>query len=542
MRARGRPGRHRCSEPAGRGDAAAVGRRRGRRGARRRPAARRIVVVGFPTGDQMARVRTADLLTESGDGCPGVGRSAPADVPLTVDAAGTELILDVTDGPADRLPVFSGDCDGTATLFGDTRARLRLALGETKDCRVTFVRPDDGAVSASDTILFVDKTYDHDPSGRGLPDQTLRLDAAGDSVASRSTAHLDDLSVPGARCPRFGRPTCRWSVALDYDGLPQPLVLSESAASSWLPVIGGDCDARGRLPDDDRRGEAVRCTVDNVLLEAQTGSARNAIVRIEVVGLAATTAAQQATVAVRSFDGDQLSTVGTIGMVGPAGAPCPRPARPSARATSASTLDLDPRGVETERFVVVVESAPAGAASWRLRRVVGATHSIHLGVGELATCRVTSSCTRRCPSPCSTPRPTFPAGRRSGSAARGRPRQRGRRYASTAGSSATARRLWPPPSRPSRTPTRARAPTRPGSWWWTTSARRARLRSARYWSGRHGRADGGAERAPAGAARADVHGIGRVLDQSGVGLRRPHPLVPVRRSTGARRSRRRTRA
>jgi hypothetical protein len=348
-------------------------------------------------GAILATPGTAQLAETGGGPCPGVGALCTGDVALTVLTLGTELQVAATQGPADRLVVYSGDCDGSATSQNATAGRVRLAAGETKVCRITFLRPDAGGVSDADTGLLVRTSFDIDQSGRTRPDQQLALRGASTTIASSSLQQLTDVSNPTARCPLSApRPQCEWAVVFDQDDHALPFQVQESADPAVLPIFGGACDARGILPVDRALGgELLRCDVENVHLERADGSGRNAVVRVEVVGPSGTVTPTEARLELRSSLGESLAPIDTLEMATATGAPCPTVA--GSVCSGDVGLTVQPaRGVTTERFTIhLAPSAStavpsfAGACATRTPQTGLPFGEIDLGVGALATCRVT---------------------------------------------------------------------------------------------------------------------------------------------------------
>jgi hypothetical protein len=343
-------------------------------------------------GDTAATFGADDLQTAGGDQCLGVGALCTGDVPVIVLTNGSSLSVRITQGPADRLPVFSGDCDGAAFVSNETHGTLEVAVDEQRTCRITFVRPDDGSVVGSDTALFVDKTFDYDSRGAGLPDGTIELHAASEGfpLASTSVGQMRDSSSPGAACPLLAqRPQCEWAVTFDYDDYALPFFVTESIDPDWIPIFGGDCDARGRLPIDfDFGGKLLRCDVHDVQLEEQTGPDRNAVLRVEVVAPDAASSAGDATIAVESFDAGQLASIQSNAMLEPDGLPCAGLGPVVCSGDVGVEVDPDPRGSQTSRFIVSVEVAPPGSTA-SFSGACDASGETVLGVGDLATCRVT---------------------------------------------------------------------------------------------------------------------------------------------------------
>ena len=361
------------------------------------PAGAAFLVRNLADGATMATPSSAQLLGNDGGPCPGVGALCTGDVTLTVAATGTELQISVAQGPTDRLAVYSGDCDGAATTQNTTSGRVRLARGETKVCRVTFVRPTAGGVSNADTALLVRTSFDHDPVGVGRPNQRLDLRGGNASIASADLGELTDLSDPTSPCPLSApRPLCEWAVAFD-DDVPSPFRVQESPHPDWLPIFGGACDPRGTLPTGRALGgELVRCDIEHVLLESQDGTGRNAAVRFEVVAPAGPGSPDSSTLELRSFDGDALAAIDTQEMLTATGQPCPGVDLGTCTGDVGLTVDVDPRVALTERFTIHATALPPGyqagfSGSCTTRTPVNGLPfgEIDLGVGALAACRVT---------------------------------------------------------------------------------------------------------------------------------------------------------
>jgi hypothetical protein len=341
-------------------------------------------------GSQVANVGTNQLTTSGGGQCPGVGPLCSIDLVLTVETTGSHLVVSVDSGPSSRLPVYSGACDGIATPTNQIQASVVLVSGDTRTCRVTFVRPDSGGVTGRDSALLVNATFDHDRTGAGRPDQVVELRGGGTSVESRSFSTFRNLANPSTPCPlATAQPACGWALTYDYDGFSLPLMLTQSAQAAWLPIFGGDCDARGRLPNRDLGGELIACTLYNVGLEAQASAARNAALRIEVVEPAAA-GLSSASILVRSSTGAALATLSTPAMLTSAGAPC----LGLGAALCSGDMGLEAPTTGTGRFSVHVDSAPLGytpvfsGGCTPTGSVVPAA-TIDLAIGVLGTCRVT---------------------------------------------------------------------------------------------------------------------------------------------------------
>lgn len=362
------------------------------------PAAASFLVRNLANGAALATPSSAQLRDPAGGPCPGVGALCTGDVTLTVAASGTELQLTVAQGPTDRLAVYSGDCDGAATTQNVTSGRLRLATGETKVCRVTFVRPDDGGVTNADTALLVRKSFDFDQVGVGRPNQRLDLRSGNDSIASADLGELTDVSDPTSPCPlSASEPQCEWAVAFDYDDFSSPFRVQESPHPDWLPIFGGACGPRGDLPvGGTLAGELVRCSIENVRLESQDGTGRNAAVRVDVVVPAAPGSPDSASLELRSFDGDSLASIDTAEMLTPSGQPCPGVDLGACTGDVGLTVDVDPRVAQTKRYTIHATSLPSGyqaefsGGCTTLTPVNGEPFGeIELGVGILEACRVT---------------------------------------------------------------------------------------------------------------------------------------------------------
>lgn len=380
------------------------------------PAAASFLVRNVADGATMATPSSAQLLGNDGGPCPGVvaGALCSGDLTLTVAATGTELHLSVAQGPTDRLAAYSGDCDGGATTQNVTSGRVRLARGETKVCRVTFVRPDAGGVTNADTALLVRTSFDHDPAGIGRPNQRLDLRGGNASIASADLGELTDLSDPTSPCPLSApQPLCEWAVAFDDDDFPSPFRVQESPHPEWLPIFGGACDPRGTLPTGRALGgELVRCDIEHVHLESQDGTGRNAAVRFEVIAPAGPGSPDSSTLEVRSFDGDALAAIDTQEMRTATGQPCPGVDLDTCTGDVGLTVDVDPRVALTERFTIHATALPPGyqagfSGSCTTRTPVNGLPfgQIDLGVGTLAACRVTVI-----PSPTPPPPPVLSVG------------------------------------------------------------------------------------------------------------------------------------
>ena len=198
------------------------------------PEAAELIVRSLLDGSELASVGTQQFTQAGGGQCPGVGPLCSVDVPLTVEAAGSHLVVSVDFGPTNRLPVYSGACDGSATITDQTQGAVVLATGETRTCRVTFVRPDSGGVSSMDSALLVNATFDHDRIGAGRPDQIVELRGGATATASRSLSTFRNLANPITACPLAApQPACEWAVTFDYDE-SSPADLPHTERSSGL--------------------------------------------------------------------------------------------------------------------------------------------------------------------------------------------------------------------------------------------------------------------------------------------------------------------
>jgi hypothetical protein len=358
------------------------------------PASFQLKVTSASDGSSQT-VERFDLTTSDGSTCPGVGPLCSGDVQVTAAPDGTEFRIDTTLGPNDRVPVYSGDCNGAGQPSTGTFGGLTVARLQTKTCRVTFVRPDLTAGDTPDSALLVTKTFEADPNGH--PDGHLELFLPTDPFSPSVSWPLHDMRNSGGLgsglCPLLDpAPVCELAITLGGDIWgPQPPRLDEDTATDWLPIFGGDCDRLGQLVTDvNPDGDLFQCTVDNVHLEAQSDTGRNAIVRLQVDAPGDTSSPpQNAQLAVldhnfvdvadidvksqmRLDDGTACQGLGTALCIGDVGV----------TATAAP-----------ENFIVEVGTAPAGyTESFSGDCTAGASGDkaqVTVGKGQLATCHVT---------------------------------------------------------------------------------------------------------------------------------------------------------
>jgi hypothetical protein len=340
-------------------------------------------------------VERLDLTTSDGSRCPGVGPLCSGDVQVTAASGGTQFRIDTILGPDDRVPVYSGDCNGAGNPTIGTFGGLTLAENQTKTCRVTFVRPDTTAGDTPDSALLVTKTFEPDPNGH--PDGHLELFLPTDLASPSVSVLLHDLRNSGGLgsglCPLLDpAPVCELAITLGGDIWdPLPPRLDEETASDWLPIYGGDCNRVGQLITDvNPDGDLFQCSVDNVHLEAQSGTAPTGIVRLQVDAPGDTSSPpQNAQLAVLDHNFVDVADIGVKAQM--------RLDDGTACQGLGSTLCTGDVGVAAtaapESFIVEVGTAPAGYTENFLGDCTAAASGdraqVTVGKGQVATCHVT---------------------------------------------------------------------------------------------------------------------------------------------------------
>jgi hypothetical protein len=361
--------------------------------------------VGLPPEDAQFTITNGDdgthtdtstfaLTTSDGSRCPGVGPLCSGDIQETASAGGTTFVVGTSLGPSDRIPVYSADCNGRRLPGGDTAGGLDLAAGETKTCRVTFVKPDTTAGDAPDAALLLTKTFEADPLGH--PDGQLELFLPTDPFSPAATVplhHLRDGPTSLHECPLIDlSPTCFLAITLGGDIWdPTPPRLDEEIDSDWMPIYGGDCNRSGQLIlDPNPDGDLFQCTVDNVHLEAQSGSDRNAIVRLQVDAPGDTSnPLQNAQLTVRKEASSDVTDIGVKAeMRLDDGSHC------EGLGPALCTGDVGVAATPApENFVVEIGSAPGGYTESFSGDCTAAASGdkavLSIGKGELRTCHVT---------------------------------------------------------------------------------------------------------------------------------------------------------
>lgn len=341
-------------------------------------------------------VERNDLTTSDGSPCPGVGPLCTGDVQVTASSTGTEFRIDTTLGPDDRVPVYSSDCNGAGSPSTGTFGGITLAEQQTKTCRVTFVRPDTTAGDTPDSALLLTKTFEADPGGH--PDGHLELFLPTDQVSPSVSWPLHDLRNSGGLgsglCPLLDpAPVCELAITLGgdiWDPVP-PRLGEQITASDWLPIYGGDCNRIGQLlTDTNPDGDLFKCTVDNVHLEAQSGTDPTAIVRIQVGAPGDTSSpSKNAQLAVLDHDGVDVADIGVKAQMRLAdGAAC------QGLGSALCTGDVGVAATAApESFIVQVGNAPAGyTESFSGDCSAGVSNDkalLTVGKGQLKVCKVT---------------------------------------------------------------------------------------------------------------------------------------------------------
>ena len=355
------------------------------------PTHRQLEVVNIETLDQLATVSTQEMLDAQGAPCPGiVAEICSVDLTVTVRRLGTPLRVATDANTGGPVSAFSEDCGGGASITGDTFGSLLLANGETKTCRVTFIRPHEAVGTRPRTALLVRKTFDFDTRGAGFPDGFVTLEALNGQVASASVSNFYDLSHRAQACPLTGAPPhCEWAVIFDGDEWETPLRLLEATPPDWLPIFGGDCGRGGQLPLEAAPGDLVECTIYNVGLEDELTPTRNAVIRIEVVAPGETGPSDPLPIGVQLVGSASSRTVYAVVQLD--GAPCD--GLGPVACFSDIGVEVDPsRGSVTDLFWLTV---PPGLTVGVSGDCAGGTTDggvaaeVEMRIGDLKTCRLT---------------------------------------------------------------------------------------------------------------------------------------------------------
>jgi Tol biopolymer transport system component len=344
------------------------------------------------------RVDTEDLTGPTGQRCPGVGPLCTGEVTLLVGASRADVVIETSFGPAGRLPVYSGDCDGRGNSAIGTRGVITLAAGQMATCRITFVGPDAMAGPSPDSALVVTKTFEPEPDRvRGHPDGQLSL--FGNSplaLATTSLSFLRDTSGAGL-CPLHTvQPVCEWAVTLSGDSWNQIQPrLVESGDHDWLGLFSGDCNPRGQVTADPTPdGDLFECTIQNIHLEARSDPHPSSVLRVNVDAPADNSRPpKNAQIVVTSASGRQFTSLPVApGMRHADGTSCTGLGAAICTGDVGVLVNTSPTGT-TADFIIRVSSAPRGYTATfsdgcsRSPNGVSST-LIQLGVGELRSCHI----------------------------------------------------------------------------------------------------------------------------------------------------------
>jgi hypothetical protein len=279
------------------------------------------------------------------------------------------FIFSVVEGPADTVPVFSGDCRG---------GRLNMPPGTVRSCRVTFVSADSG--TDADAAVLVIKNWDTSRVPGVLPAGSLELSTVRDGLFA--TVDLANL-----------RNGTEWFAGVTIgQGGSRVTIVEKLKAADWIGFVGGQCNSDDNA-DILNAGRLITCTVDNVALEASSESP-DAVLRVETVVLGVpVTPSPTAAFKLQSVDGKQTLTLHTKQMYGAAlledgtQEPC------GGVTSDVCVGDIGAVGIEPDprfgaRFTVTVSSGPDGMVPV-FSGHCGLGGRLEIPPGARRTCRVT---------------------------------------------------------------------------------------------------------------------------------------------------------